>query len=75
MGSSVVKQTTSGSRLNVVLRYSAGHHGSIATPNDALGNPDLLSAAVNKEMQTQMSAFLASNGQTVPIADLTLLEE
>jgi len=46
------------------LRFTAGHHGSLLTPNDAAGNPDMTSAFVTGVMQQAVSTFLATNGMT-----------
>lgn len=56
------------------LRFNAGHHGSLLTPDDADGNADTLSAQVTTEMQSQMAGFLASGGTNLAISDATLLE-
>ncbi|MDH5786257.1 MAG: Ig-like domain-containing protein [Chromatiales bacterium] len=63
-----------GADLKAWVRFNAGHHGSILTPNDADGNADALSASVTTEMQTQMASFLGSSGGLVLITDSTLIE-
>ncbi len=63
--------TTSGTDLQAWVRFNAGHHGSLLTPNDASGNTDELSAQVTTAMQSQMAAFLSSNGSEVITANDT----
>ncbi len=65
--------TTSGTNLQAWIRFNAGHHGSLLTPNDADGNADVLSAQVSVEMQSQMAGFLASQGSSVIIGDANLI--
>ncbi len=66
--------TTSGIDLQAWVRFNAGHHGSLLTPNDADGNVDALSEQVTTEMQSQMATFLATTGTTVTISDSTLID-
>lgn len=72
-GLSPVDGAVSGTQLQALLRFTAGHHSSFLTPRDANGAEDPLSAAVNREMQTLMAAFLASDGTSIPVSDATLL--
>jgi len=65
--------STTGSDLQAWVRFNAGHHGSLLTPNDADGNADTVSAQVTTEMQSQMAAFLASGGSSVVISDNSVI--
>jgi len=64
-----VSTTTNGGGLKVWVKFNAGHHSSVLSPKDALGNDDALSASVTTEMQTQIASFLATNGANVTIND------
>ena len=59
--------TTGAPQLDIVVKFTAGHHGSILTANDADGNADASSAAVTVEMQAQMAEFIASDGGSITI--------
>lgn len=59
---------------NIVVKYIAGHHGSILTPNNAAGEADTTSAAVTEEMQTEMATFIASDGASITITDTTVID-
>lgn len=68
MGLTVYAQAQTGTTaLDAWVRFNAGHHGSLLSPFDALGNPDPLSAQVCTEMQTQAAGFLASSGTILAI--------
>ncbi|MCB1877956.1 MAG: hypothetical protein KDH88_18430 [Chromatiales bacterium] len=66
LGLTLVDQSVGGADidgdLDVAVRFNAGHHGSLLTPNDAQGQPDPLSAQVTAELQSQIAGFLATNG-------------
>lgn len=66
-----VSSTTVGADLAVVIRFTAGHHGSILTPNDALGNPDDMAALVTNVMQTATVTFFASDGAQAAVSTNT----
>ncbi len=53
---------------DVVIKFSAGHHGSILTPLDASGNVDGsgLSGKTVVEMQTNAATYIATGGTAVP---------
>jgi pimeloyl-ACP methyl ester carboxylesterase len=73
IGSMPVNRTTTGSALNAIVRFTAGHHASLLSPANAQGNPDSTSAAVTAEMQSQVATFFATNGTTVQITDTSLI--
>ncbi len=66
-----VSSTTSGADLTAVIRFTAGHHGSILTPNDALGNPDAMAALVTNVMQTATVTFFANDGAVAAVSTST----
>lgn len=68
---SVSSSTPPGADLKAAIRFTAGHHGSILTPNDALGNPDAISALVVNVMQTATVTFFASNGAVAAVTTST----
>ncbi|NOY63764.1 MAG: lipase [Gammaproteobacteria bacterium] len=73
-GMSIVDTSTSATNLQAWVRFSAGHHASPLSPDDAQGNPDAASAAVTTEMQTQIATFMATNGTTLTITDSSVIE-
>lgn len=66
-------KAVAGENINMLVRYNAGHHGSLLTPNDAGGNPDTLSADVYMEMLNQTIGFLATGGNTLLIHNDSVL--
>lgn len=54
-----------GTNLKAWIRFNAGHHGSLLTPNDAYGIPDDISKEVFLEMQSEAVSFLLNNGNKV----------
>lgn len=64
----VSSTTPPGANLTAVIRFTAGHHGSILTPNDALGNPDAMAALVTNVMQTAAVTFFASDGAIAAVS-------
>jgi len=61
--------STAGTRTgDVVIKFSAGHHGSILTPLDASGSVDAsgLSGRTVVEMQTNAATYIATGGTAVP---------
>ncbi len=74
MGLTVTTATSSAASLQTITRFNAGHHSSLLTPNDALGNDDPLSAQVFTEMQSQIGSFIISRGSTLEVANGALLE-
>ena len=74
MGLTKTSGSATGTDLQAWVRFTAGHHGSLLTPNDAAGNADQTSADVKTEIQTQMAGFLASNGAVLTVNNPSLLE-
>ncbi|MEA3411359.1 MAG: hypothetical protein U9R74_07450 [Pseudomonadota bacterium] len=72
-GLPAVDGPVNGVDVRALLRFTAGHHSSFLTPRDASGEEDALSAAVNREMQTLMATFLATDGTSVAVSDASLL--
>ena len=66
-----IDTSTAGAGLNVLVRYSAGNHGSILSPADQPGSTG--SAETLAEMQAQMAAFVDSNGASLPISDPSVI--
>jgi hypothetical protein len=59
--------TTNGADLHAIVRYTAGHHSSLLTP-DGLGIADpATAAAVNRETQAEMAVFLTTDGASVQV--------
>jgi pimeloyl-ACP methyl ester carboxylesterase len=54
LGLTQVNSNQSGSNLLLTTKYTAGDHGSVLDPTSSLD--------VTKEMQTELTSFLASNG-------------
>ena len=65
MGLTQIDQSSADTSGDVVIKYSAGHHGSILTPNDADGNADALSAATIGEMHTSLATYIATGSAVV----------
>ncbi len=65
---------TSANNLRAWVRFTAGHHSSLLTPQDADGNDDPLSARVTAEIHSQIATFLASDGKVLNITDSDLIE-
>ncbi len=74
MGLTVTTSTTNATSLQTLTRFNAGHHSSLLTPHDALGNEDLLSAQVYAEMQGQISSFISSGGSNLEVVDGLVIE-
>lgn len=66
LGLTPVSSTTSNSSQKAWLRFTAGDHGSILSPT--------ASPAVTTVMQGAMATFLATNGATVSISDVTVVQ-
>ena len=66
--------STTGSNLLNIVRFNAGHHSSLLSPLDALGNDDPLSAQVTTEMQSQTASFMLGNGAQLDITDTDVIE-
>lgn len=66
-----VSETTDGSGA---VRFVNGHHGSLLDPSSNAASPDpMLSGQVMQEMQSQMAAFFASDGQKITVTDTTVV--
>lgn len=64
-GMNLTQTNTNNSTGNLLVRFSAGHHGSLLTPTNISGNVNVSSSAeVFAEMQTQMSSYLDSSFNT-----------
>lgn len=59
----------SGTPLNAWVRFTAGHHGSMVTPQDAAGAYEAgsLSDLVFQEIQGEMASFLLNGGTALTI--------
>jgi len=55
------------------VRFNSGHHGSLLSPNNAAGDPDLLSASVAEEMQSEMANFIGSGGAALVISNTNII--
>jgi len=62
------------SDLEVWVKFNAGHHSSLLTPKDALGNDDPLSLEVYLEMQAEVAGFLASEGYEWQFTDTNVID-
>ncbi len=74
MGLNKISETTTGENLNVWIRFTEGHHGSVLTPNNAQDEPDETAKIVNATMQTAIVSFFASNGTKITIDDTSIVE-
>jgi dienelactone hydrolase len=74
MGLTQLSETTTGADLQAIVRYTAGHHSSLLTPNGLGISDPATAAAVNREMQAEMAGFLASDGATLQVGDPTVIE-
>ncbi|MCP4273869.1 MAG: hypothetical protein GY781_18255 [Gammaproteobacteria bacterium] len=61
-----------GSRL--FTKLNLGHHGTVLTPDDGMGNP-IGYLNVTTEMQTQIASFLATAGTATQVTDPGLLDD
>ena len=73
MGLTVATGDLTGGNLQTWVRFNAGHHGSLLSPDDAEGNPDTLSAQVTAEIQTQIATFLATDGSVLDITETSVI--
>ena len=73
MGLTVATGDLTGGNLQTWVRFNAGHHGSLLSPDDAEGNPDTVSAQVTTEIQTQIATFLASDGAVLDITETSVI--
>ncbi|WOT03943.1 VolA/Pla-1 family phospholipase [Shewanella youngdeokensis] len=74
LGLACVSTTTAGSG---VVRFSKGHHSSIASPSEVAGVTDGKAASATAEMQTQVAAFAATAGQgaaTIVVTDASVIQ-
>ncbi len=61
---------TNAAGLNAVVRYSAGDHGSLLTPDSRLNSvTDIDHLSVMSEMQSEMAGYLLSQGTRLTITD------
>jgi len=74
MGLTTQNTSTTGTGLDLLIRFTDGHHGSILTQNDAEGVADTGSAAVYTEMHSQMSDFISNDGGQITITDTSIVE-
>lgn len=70
-GMTSVTETQQGEPKNYVVKFSQGHHSSIATTsfNEAVGGTAQGHALTTVEMQTQLATFLKSKGMLLPISN------
>jgi Pla-1/cef family extracellular lipase len=70
-GMTPVTETQQGEPKNYVVKFSQGHHSSIATTsfNEAVGGTAQGHALTTVEMQTQLATFLKSKGMMLPITN------
>ncbi|TMN90408.1 lipase [Pseudoalteromonas phenolica] len=70
-GMTPVTETQMGEPKNYVVKFSQGHHSSIATTsfNEAVGGTAQGHAMTTVEMQTQLATFLATKGMMLPISN------
>ena len=73
MGLAVAVSDLNGGNLQAWVRFNAGHHGSLLSPNDSENNVDALSAQVTVEIQSQIATFMATNGAVLDITDSSLV--
>ncbi|TMO54219.1 VolA/Pla-1 family phospholipase [Pseudoalteromonas phenolica] len=71
LGMTPVTETQQGEPKNYVVKFSQGHHSSIATTsfNESVGGTAQGHAMTTVEMQTQLAAFLKSKGMMLPISN------
>ncbi len=70
MGLTPVNTTQAGSNLKLSVKFTEGSHSSLLDPAPTV-NP---SAAVTTEIQTQMAAFLAQDGDALPVANASVIK-
>ncbi len=75
MGLTKVSSSTTGNPLKAWVRLTAGHHGSLLTPDAADGSSADDSAAAISEIQQQLASFLASNGSALTITNPDIIEQ
>lgn len=70
-GMTPVTETQQGEPKNYVVKFSQGHHSSIATTsfNEAVGGTEQGHAMTTVEMQKQLATFLATKGMMLPITN------
>ena len=65
----LMSTSTSGDSGDLVIRFTGGHHGSLLTPLNISGNPNVSgSSSVITEMHTNLASYIATGG-TVTISD------
>lgn len=74
-GMTPVTETQEGEPKNYVVKFSQGHHSSIATTsfNEAVGGTALGHEMTTFEMQKQLATFLASKGMKLPIENTAVI--
>jgi len=73
MGLTGYTASATGANLAAWVRFNSGHHGSLLSPNNAAGDPDLLSASVAEEMQSEMANFIGSGGAALVISNTNII--
>ena len=70
-GMTAVTETQQGEPKNYVVKFSQGHHSSIATTTfeEDVGGTAQGHAMTTVEMQTQLATFLATKGMMLPISN------
>jgi pimeloyl-ACP methyl ester carboxylesterase len=66
---------TSGASGDLLVRFNAGHHGSLLTANNTSGVPSVvMSAEVFAEIQSEFRSYIGSGTATLTITDPDLLK-
>ena len=66
MGLTQTNSAQAGADLKLSVKFTSGDHSSILDPT--------ADAAVTTELQTQMAAFLAQDGNALPVANATVIQ-
>jgi len=66
MGLTQTNSTQTGTDLKLSVKFTSGDHSSILDPT--------ANAAVTTELQTEMAAFLAQDGNALPVANAGVIQ-
>jgi len=67
--------TTDIAGLDVAIKYSAGHHGSLLTSANNSGNTNVVFTTETwLEIQNNVASYLASSGQQVTLTDTSVIK-
>ncbi len=77
MGLTQVSDTVDGTTdLHSIIKFTAGHHGSLLTSSNTSGNTSVLnSQVVFEQMQTIMRSFFVSEGADITITDTSVIAQ